>query len=60
MTKKKQAEIAQQPDEETSYTLAGESTSTEGSLGGDKDSPGGPGPGGPGPSGPSGPTGRPR
>ncbi|MGY8755950.1 MAG: hypothetical protein ACKVLC_01100 [Phycisphaerales bacterium] len=58
--KKKQAEIAQQPDEETSYTLAGESTSTDGSLGGDKDSPGGPGPGGPGPSGPSGPTGRPR
>ena len=49
--KKKQAEIALQPDEESSYSLAGESTSTDGSLGGDNNSPSGPGPGQPGPPG---------
>ena len=52
--KKKQAEVAQLPDEETSYTLAGELTSSDGSLGGSEPSgkPGpGPGPGGPGPRG---------
>jgi hypothetical protein len=49
--KNKRAEIAQQEDEETSYTLAGELTSSDGSLGGNdnqQDGPGGPrGPGGP-------------
>ena len=51
--KGKQAKIAQQPDEEASYALAGESTSSSGNQGG------GTNPGGPsGPSGPSGPGGR--
>jgi hypothetical protein len=48
--KGKQAKIAQQPDEEASYALAGESTSSSGNRGGG----GGPS----GPSGPSGPGGR--
>jgi hypothetical protein len=54
--KKKRAEIAQLPDEETSYTLAGELTSTDGSLGGSdqEGQPGGPGPSGPGRPGPTG------
>ena len=41
--KSKQTEIAQQPDEETSYALAGESTSSSGNQGGGG-SPGGPSP----------------
>jgi hypothetical protein len=53
--KKKQAEVAQLPDEETSYTLAGELTSTDGSLGGnDPSNQPGPGPGKPGGPGPRG------
>ncbi len=56
--KKKQAEIALQPDEETSYALAEELTSSDGSVGTDESRPGGPsGPSGPGgPSGPRGPN----
>ncbi len=54
--KNKQAEIAQMPDEDTSYTLAGELTTSDGSRGSNE--PSGPSPGGPGPSGP-GPAGRP-
>jgi hypothetical protein len=56
---KKQEQVALQPDEDTSYTLAGELTSTDGSLGEDGgDSPGKPGgPGGP-PGRPGGPPGR--
>ncbi|MDP7004898.1 MAG: hypothetical protein QF718_01635 [Phycisphaerales bacterium] len=56
MLKAKQIEIAQQPDEETSYTLAGETTTSDGGLG---DGGGGPkGPGGPsGPRSPGGPRG---
>ena len=51
----KQLEIAQQPDEETSYTLAGETTHSDGGLG---DGGGPPRPGGPGgPRGPVGPRG---
>lgn len=47
--KSKQTEIAQQPDEDTSYALAGEQTSSSGSQGGGSNPgiPGGP-PGGPG------------
>ena len=48
--KSKQVEIAQQPDEETSYALAGESTSSSGNQGGGS---------GPGPGPPSGPGGLP-
>ncbi len=50
--KSKQAEIALQPDEETSYALAGEITSTDGSVGTDESRPGPP------PSQPGGPIGR--
>ncbi len=50
--KNKRAEIAQMPDEETSYTLAGELTTSDGSRGSNEPSgPSGPGPGGPGPAG---------
>lgn len=50
--KSKQTEIAQQPDEESSYALAGESTSSSGNQGGGGGgSPGGPRP----PGGPGGP-----
>ena len=47
--KLKQAEIAQQPDAETSYTLAGELTSSDGKVGSDGSQPNNPGkkPGGP-------------
>lgn len=53
--KAKQIEIADQPDEETSYTLAGETTTTDGGLGngGGPPRPGGPG----GPRSPGGPKG---
>ena len=56
--KNKQAEIALQPDEEISYALAGERTSSDGSVGTDESRPGGPsGPSSPGgPSGPRGPN----
>ncbi len=50
--KSKQAEIALQPDEETSYSLAGEITSTDGSVGTDESRPGPP------PSRPGGPLGQ--
>ncbi len=52
--KNKQTEIAQMPDEETSYTLASELQASDGSRGNNNPS----GPSGPGPSGP-GPAGRP-
>ncbi len=46
--KSKLAEIALQPDEETSYTLAGELTSSDGTVGTDESKPGPPSqPGGP-------------
>jgi hypothetical protein len=50
--KEEQTEIANQPDEETSYTLAGDTT-TSGSLDGGQGGPQGPS----GPTGPRGPTG---
>ena len=57
--KSKQTEIAQQPDEDSSYALAGEQTSSSGTQGGGTNPgiPGGPPSGPSGPGGPSGPSG---